>query len=200
MYMKSKSIFIIAIAALVLIGIVGFLLSQKKAPATSNNTITPQVTKEAPTGVMPDFAKAMQGSGEMKCTYDINGVTQTSYIKNGKIRMEITTNGVINNTLMLNKVVYSWASNSKKGFMMDTSSISVSVTPSAGSANYKDMDSVKKDLETYKPTCTNETLADSMFEKPTAVTFTDFSKMMDDIKSKMPANVTIPVGYKAPGQ
>ena len=198
--MNKKIVITTAVIVIILIGVVGYVLSQKKAPVAATNTATPQAMKEEPTGAMPDFVKAMQGSGSVKCTYDVNGVMQTSYIKDGKIRMQITSHGVANNTLMINKVVYSWADNSRTGFMMDTSTLKTTITPATGTPAVKDMDTVKKDMETYKPTCTNETIADSMFEKPTDVTFSDTSKMMDEIKAKIPANVTIPAGYKVPQQ
>lgn len=196
---KKVIITVVIVLALIVGAIIYFSMSKSSSPTRANNT-SEQPTQPPVQNEMPDYVKAMQGAGEVKCTYDVNGVTQTSYIKNGKIRMEITTNGVTTNTLMLNKVVYSWPSNSKKGFMMDTSTLSVSVTPSQQESNYKDMDSLKKDFETYKPTCTHESLADSMFEKPSDVTFTDYGKMMNEMKSKIPSNVTIPEGYKIPGQ
>lgn len=197
----GKKVIIAAIIVLALIAVVGYVLSQKKlAPSTATNTPSTQVTQSAPTEAMPDYVKAMQGSGEVKCTYEVNGVTQTSYIKNGTIRMEITTNGVTNNTLMLDKIVYSWPTNSKTGFMMDTSKITTTITPSPGAQNLKSEDSLKKDLETYHPQCSNESIPDSMFEKPAGVTFSDMSKMMDDIKSKIPANVTLPPGVTIPQQ
>lgn len=197
----GKKVIIAVIIVLALIAVVGYVLSQKKlSPTTATNTPATQVTQAVPTEATPDFMKAMQGSGEVKCTYDVNGVTQTSYIKNGKIRMEITTNGITNNTLMLDKVVYSWPNNSKTGFMMDTTKITTTITPSPGAQNFKSEDSLKQDLQTYHPQCSNESIPDSMFEKPAGVTFSDLSKMMENVKSKIPANVTLPPGVTIPQQ
>jgi Tfp pilus assembly protein PilV len=198
--MNKKILIAIVIVAIILVGFIAYLSTQKKSPATTATTTTPQPTQPALQNAAADFVKAMQGTGSVKCTYSVNGVESTSYIKDGKIKFETTVKGITNNSIMVNKIVYSWATGSKTGFMIDTSTISTTITPGAGTQNYKSVDSIKSDLEGYKPKCSNEAIADSMFEKPTDVTFSDLSKMMNDIKSNIPANVTIPAGYKIPGQ
>lgn len=199
--MNKKLLVAILIVVLILAGIIGYFATQNKKAATTTSTQNNQETQTAPTSATPDFVKAMQGTGSVKCTYTYSDVTTTSYIKDGKIRTEMSAKGVTNNSIMVNKVVYSWATGQKTGMMIDTTAMTAKVTPGAtGTQNYKDVDSLKNDLESYKPQCSNETIADTMFEKPADVTFTDYSKMMQDVKSKIPANVTIPAGYKIPGQ
>ncbi len=198
--MNKKLLVAAVIVILLIAGIVGYTVTQKNKAVTTTTTQN-EVPTKAPTAVTPDFIKAMQGAGSVKCTYSYSDVTTTSYIKDGKIRSEVTAKGVTNNSIMVNKVVYSWVTGQKTGIMMDTTVLTASITPGAtGAKNYKDADSLKSDLENYKPQCSNEAIPDSIFEKPAGVTFTDYSKMMQDIKSKMPANVTIPAGYKVPAQ
>lgn len=197
--MNKKLLVAVLIVILLIAGVVGYFATQNKKAATTTSTQNTAPTQTAPTEATPDFVKAMQGAGSVKCTYTYSDVTTTSYIKDGKIRTEMTAKGVTNNSIMTNKIVYSWATGSKTGIMIDTTALTSSVTPGAtGAQNYKDAESLKNDLTNYKPQCSNEPIADSMFEKPTGVTFTDYSKMMQDIKSKIPANVTIPQGYKVP--
>jgi hypothetical protein len=199
--MNKKLLVAILIVVLISAGIVGYFTTQNKKAATTTSTQNNQQAQTAPTAAIPDFVKAMQGAGSVKCTYTYSDVTTTSYIKDGKVRTEMTSKGVTNNSIMVNKVVYSWATGQKTGMMIDTTVLTASVTPGAtGTPSYKDLDSLKNDLESYKPQCSNEVIADPMFEKPAGVTFTDYSKMMQDIKSKIPANVTIPQGYKVPAQ
>lgn len=198
--MNKKLLVAAVIVILLIAGIVGYTVTQKNKAVTTTTTQN-EVPTKAPAAVTPDFVKAMQGAGSVKCTYSYSDVTTTSYIKDGKIRSEVTAKGVTNNSIMVNKVVYSWATGQKTGIMMDTTVLTSSITPGeTGAKNYKDADSLKSDLENYKPQCSNEAIPDSIFEKPAGVTFTDYSKMMQDIKSKMPANVTIPQGYKVPAQ
>lgn len=197
--MNKKLLVAALIVILLIAGIVGYMATQNKKSATTTSAQNNQGNQTAPTAATPDFVKAMQGAGSVKCTYTYSDVTTTSYIKDGKIRTEMTAKGVTNNSIMANKIVYSWANGAKTGIMIDTSALTATVTPGAtGTQNYKDADSLKNDLENYKPQCSNEAIADAMFEKPQGVTFTDYSKMMQDIKSKIPANVTIPQGYKVP--
>lgn len=198
--MNKKVLVAIAIVALLLIGIGAYLMSQKKSATTTSNTPNTQVTQTPPKDTTPDFVKAMQGTGSVKCTYTNSDITTTTYIKDGKVRAESVVKGVTNNSIMVNKVVYLWMNNAKTGYMIDTSAVTTTVTPPAGGQNYKSIDSLKSELETYKPQCSTETIADSLFDKPAGVTFTDMSKLMNDIKSKIPANVTIPAGYQVPTQ
>ena len=199
--MNKKLLVAGLIVILLIAGIVGYMVTQNKKAVTTTNTQQQQPTQAAPTAATPDFVKALQGTGSVKCTYTYSDMTTTSYIKDGKIRTEMTTKGTTNNSIMMNKVVYSWVTGQKTGIMIDTNAMTASVTPGAtGGPNYKDADSLKSELINYKPQCSNEVISDSMFEKPAGVTFTDYSKMMQDIKSKMPANVTIPQGYKVPTQ
>lgn len=197
--MNKKLLTAVIIVILILIGIAGYLVSQNKKSVTTSNTPSVEPSQQAPTVVAPDFMKALQGSGSVKCTYVYEGVTGTTYIKNGKVRFEGTTQGVTNNSLMIDKIVYTWANGAKTGYMIDTAAISASVTPQQGQ-NYQSLDKIKSDLTNYKPQCSNEPIADSMFEKPTGVTFQDMSKIMNEFKSKIPANVSIPQGYKVPAQ
>ena len=195
--MNKKLLVAALIVILLIAGVVGYFATQNKKAATTTAPENSQTaTQQAPTEATPDFVKAMQGAGSVKCTYTYSDVTTTSYIKDGKIRTEMTAKGVTNNSIMANKIVYSWETGQKTGIMMDTTALTVSVTPGAtNTQNYKDADSLKNDLMNYKPQCSNEAISDAMFEKPTGVTFTDYSKMMQDVKSKIPANVTIPEGY-----
>ncbi len=197
--MNKKLLVAVLIVILLIAGIIGYFVTQNKKAVTTSSTQNAAPTQAAPTAATPDFVKALQGAGSVKCTYTYSDVTTTSYIKDGKIRTEMAARGTTNNSIMMNKVVYSWVTGQKTGIMIDTAVMTASVTPGAnGAQSYKDAESLKNDLTNYKPQCSNEPIADSMFEKPTGVTFTDYSKMMQDIKSKIPANVTIPQGYKVP--
>lgn len=166
---------------------------------TANNPTSTQPTNVESSDI-PEFVKAIQGSGSVKCTYNYEGAATTTYIKNGKVRYETNANGAISNGIVVDKTMYSWVNGQKTGFMMDLSSFAGNITPSPGQPSVKDVTSIRADLEAYKPNCMGETISDSMFEKPSGITFSDYSKMMQDVKSKMPANVTIPEGYQIPNQ
>lgn len=204
---------IIAVALIViLLAIGGFLFlgsrgtknqtAQKVPNGQSTQAPVQNVNNQAPVqNVMPQVVKALQGSGSVKCTYLINAVTATSYIKNGKVRYELGISGKQSNTIIKDKIVYSWLEGSNTGTMMDTTNLSVSKTPgNTGTSEVKDLDSYKTSLENYHPDCSTQAVDDSIFEKPAGVTFTDLTKMMENMKSQIPANVTVPAGYKIPGQ
>lgn len=197
--MNSKLLIAIGIVGLIIVGIVVFSFNKKSTPSTTSDTTQTQQTQESPGESMAEYIKAFEGNGSVKCTYNYEGTTGLTYIKNGKVRFEATANGTTSNSIMVDKVVYSWQSGQKTGMMMDTSKLTASVTPGEPQ-QYKSPDDIKKDLQTYKPQCVSENIPDSMFEKPADVTFTDISKMMQDVKSKIPANVTIPQGFEIPQQ
>lgn len=197
--MNKKIIIAIIIVVLLLLGIIGYMMMGKKSlPSTTTVNPTASVTNAVVQDVVPDFKKALEGSGSMKCTLTKGETTGTTYIKNGKVRFEGTIQGANNNTIMVDKIVYSWVTGAKTGFMIDTSAVA-SITPPAGATNnYQGVYKMKTEFDTYKPQCTNQEVADSLFEKPADVTFTDMGKTLKDMKSQIPANVTIPAGVKIP--
>ena len=192
---------LIAGAALViLIGVGAYLKFGNKVPASPLQK-TEQTAKTTMGESFPDmYTKAMSGNGSLKCTFSGETVTGTSYIKGGMVRLDSTspTTNKQSHTILKNKVIWSWNDGEATGFTMDTTAIQAQITGTVQQMSKPE--DIQKQIEANKPACAQVEVADSLFVAPTTVKFTDYTKMMEDLKSRIPANVTIPAGYKMPGQ
>lgn len=199
--MKSKTFIIPAavVALFVAIGGLVFFSTREKTPESSSVQTTQIPTQK---NLPVDYLKALQGTGSVKCTYTANNSTVTTYIKDGNVRVEMTgSEGEKTNSLVVNKIAYIWQEGQGTGMMYDTSVITPEATETTEAPrSYKDADAIKHDLDSYHPTCTSESAPDSLFDKPTDITFTNMSKMMDQMKSRIPTGVTPPTGYQTPNQ
>ena len=175
--MKNKTPLFV-ILGLVLLGVAAFYFMQQKG------SVSPL------TGSPADiFSNALTGSGSVKCEYkDQEGQTVTAYVKGGKIRTEMMggTQGNMN-FIMRDQMMYSWNQGTKEGFVYKVPEVTGTPdeTETPDQSGAKD---VKADLEQYKESCTNTSVADSVFEVPADVNLVDYSKMMQDSMKQIPDN------------
>lgn len=138
------------------------------------------------------FSNALTGSGSVSCEYtDAQGQIVKAYVKNGKIRTDMTggTQGNMS-FIMRDKTMYSWKQGTNEGFAYKIPEVTgtqdqsdVQITPGQTGT-----DDIKANIEQYKESCVNGSVDDSMFELPTDVNFTDYSTMMQDATKQIPAD------------
>lgn len=165
------------IVGVILIAAIGYFVVMNKGSLSSN-----------PTDVVNN---ALTGSGSVKCEYtDEEGRQITAYVKGEKMRTEIVggTEGSMS-MIYKDKTSWTWDNTKKQGMMFKAPEVTpaegkevTEVTPAT-----QDSDEVKAQLEKYKESCKNQTLADSMFDPPTDVTFQDYSQMMKQQMNTVPA-------------
>ncbi len=190
----NKKILIAGAAVLVLLlGVGGFLLFVKKNVEKQEVVMQPQQKQETEMqGANPVkdlFAKALQGNSSIKCTYTNESGTGTFYVKNGMMRMETQVAGKNASMIFKKPYVYSWQEGSTQGMKMDTSQTAPTGTQQK---QYTSPEDVQANLDKYRPNCSEESVADSMFELPSNVTFSDLSETMKNVMQKMPSGVMIP--------
>lgn len=199
--MNKKVLIGVSVLVFILVlGIIGFLVLGNTKETTSSkiqNTQEQSTVAEKAPNIAEMFANAMTGNTSLKCTFSGSNATGTSYVKQGKVRLDsISSNDKMAHVIFKDKIVWSWNEGETTGIMMDTSTMQPNVTGEP--AQVTKPEDIQKQIEENQPQCSQENVDDSMFEAPTNVEFTDYSKMMNDIKSKMPANVTIPANISIP--
>lgn len=139
-------------------------------------------------------ANALSGNGSVKCEYDEDGRHIVAYIKGSMMRTDIT-GGEEGSMSMIYKDNTSWTWNpdTKEGMMFTAPEI----TPMEGEevvteeevnvAMPDDTEAMKAEIEKYKDSCKSESIADSLFEAPSDITFMDYSQMMEQQMQNLPA-------------
>lgn len=171
--MKSNKLILI-IALVVLIAGAGFLYF--KSSGSSLNPLSQDPMK--------DMEKAISGSGSVKCEFvDEEGRNITSYVKDGKIRVD-STGGVDEeerSMIFKGENIWTWDVVSKQGFTMSVpeddpeSDIEATEGDTGQEEALSERDKIQSEIEKYKESCKNESISDSLFEAPSDVTFQDMS-------------------------
>jgi hypothetical protein len=130
------------------------------------------------------------GNKGMKCVYEMNGQTVTTYVKGDKVRTEgVQTEGNSVDGMMISdgEWMYTWDSVSKKGTKMNIKQIE----EMAGDDMTKEVESdeipedmqveIEKMEDEFAAKCSNEKINDSMFVPPTDVEFTDMTQGIDEM-------------------
>lgn len=172
--MKNKQpLIIVAVVIIVLLG-AWFLFMRGGA----SNPLSPQTPQE-------QIENALTGSGSVMCEYTTDtGETVTAYVKDGKIRTDMTggPEGSVS-FLLVDKMSYTWNQDTKEGMQY----MIPDVTPGEEVEVDETMESETPDandfqdqIEQYKESCTNQNVDDSMFVVPADVNFVDYSMMMQE--------------------
>lgn len=205
---KSSSKTILIIVVLVIVVILGaggyyFLskgkqLKQTASDVAKQNTVPTQPANESMINSIKD---ALMGSQSLQCTFtDEQGRQIVSYIKSGAIRSDFTAPDPKQSGSMIykDKKMYFW--NGTQGTVMsfDMMATSESMTPpekesQTSQANGQSPNDFVQELEKYKESCKQDTVADTIFVPPTNVKFNDISAMMNNVKQMMPSGV-MPTG------
>jgi hypothetical protein len=189
----NKNLLIIGAIVLV-VAIGGYLLLNKGANPLSQ-TSSPQNAEQQANMII----KAFEGSGSVKCTYEDESGSFTTYIKNGKVRVESSGSeeGKNGNVIMKNDTLWTWETGSSEGFMMKNVSQNQD-DPNVPEEDKMTAEEIRNEIEQNQAQCMNENIQDSMFDPPANVVFQDFSAMMEEVQTQMPKDFELPEGVELP--
>lgn len=176
---------VVIIGALLLLGVIGYVFTQK----SSNSALT-SGAKNAVTSPFTSIQDALSKSLSLQCTFtDDKGRETKTYIKAGAVRTDYTgsTTDESGSMIMKDKKIYTWTNSKKEGFMMEVPE--VKATPSQTTTTTSDKTANPADalamIEKYKDSCKPGTVADSLFTPPSDIKFADYSSMMKDLQKTM---------------
>lgn len=187
--MKKNLIIILALVVLALVvvvagGIVIFSSKSKQGEETippiqpgkeSALIEEPTTTEELETKTEEPAANLLTGS--YRCTYTIEeGMKVTTYVKNGKMRTEISLPGDDNNiALYIDDKIYQWSEKEKQGFFMP-----VEEAKNQPGTEIQAPDEYLYEIKNkYKLDCNDIDLSDSLFTLPEDIEFQDLSQILN---------------------
>nr|MBP7859637.1 hypothetical protein [Patescibacteria group bacterium] len=192
---KKIILAIATLLVLLLVGGGGFVFMSKKVVAPQNGQITPmeKTTKGEDTNSISGTIYDLLNLGKsLKCTYDYNldenKTSGTTYISGKKMRGDFEI--VMGETKIKNYMIsdgdyfYSWADNSKTGTKMK---INATENPQQEQATENQNVNIKTAQEKYDYKCENWIVDETMFQLPNGITFTDFSTVLENMKSGKPS-------------
>lgn len=158
-----------------------FLFSRSRSKTKDTSSQAAQTEQAAPTATnamqKQSLKNLMSMSSNQMCTFQDNetGSAGTMYIGSGKVRGDftgkMTSTTVTSHMIATGQEVYMWMDGQKTGFKMTMSAME---TPQASVSNTVDLNR----QVAYE--CSPQTPDASLFAIPTTVTFTDYSKMMQN--------------------
>lgn len=179
----KKNLVIILVAVIIVIGGVVFISSKSKQ---GEEIISP--TQLAEESMLDEESISSEESqinsldslsleGSYQCVYTIEeGLKVITYVKNGKMRTEITLEGGDTNiSLYADNKVYQWSDKEKQGIFM-----SVEEAKNQQGTEIENPDEYLKEIKVkYQPDCKNIDLDDSLFIAPKDVRFQDLSQLLN---------------------
>ena len=194
----NKLIPVVLVVLLLLVGGGIYLATQTKKETPKENNTNVKNQQEGKEDVFTSIKDALSKSLSLECTYkDEDGIETKTYVKAGAVRVDATKAGggdeAYSQVIFKDNKMYSWNPMTKKGIMFELKPVEVS--PSAQKETGDDKgESFLADLEKYKDSCKPAVVADSLFTPPSDVSFEDFSKMMESVKTNIPQN-GVPSGF-----
>lgn len=173
------------VAGIVIIAGIYFAMSKKSSDTQLNGDSNTSTENNESGGLFSSIKDAMQKGVVLKCEYtDEDGQSSIAYIKGDKVKSVISNpsdNSGPNNFLMLDNSMYMWSTSTNQGFVIkvdeQTMEKSKQQTQGLENADKATNTDILGTLETYKDRCKPATVSDSEFEKPSNVTFQDFSQL-----------------------
>lgn len=177
--MSTKMKIIVGVVILLVLGIGAFMFMGNSGKSlTQNNGMMGKSSSP-----FSSIQEALSKNLSLQCDVtDPQGHKTVSYIKNGKIRVDITgaTTAENGSVIMRDNKMYFW--NNKGGISME---FNIDELGKQGANSTPDQSGTGQNpqayvdmMEKYKESCKNATVSDSLFEVPTNVKFQDFSEMM----------------------
>lgn len=166
--MNAKVGVLVGVLILIILTTGGFMFFQnmsKPMPGSSSNS--PGSIKDT-----------LMAAGNMECNYtDEDGRQTTAYIKNGKVRANITSSNQNENgsVIFVDNTIYIW--NSQGAFKMQIPEQTLNQDLSQNPALNQKEDLINS-IEKYKQFCKSTNPNDSLFTLPSNLDFKDFSQMM----------------------
>jgi len=173
---KNLPLIIVGAVVLVGLGIGGWMFLGKgkqeaPAPAEVEEETAPAEEEKGFTGKLKD---ALTLGQSMKCTWKQDEDNfATSYIKDSKIRTEVTQAGTKMHSIMADDCNYSWEEGKTQG-------LKICFEPEEEEEEAEEVAPEEATVETpdYEYNCSPAVVSDSMFNPPTSINFMDMSQMM----------------------
>ena len=137
--------------------------------------------KSTQTNVVTSIKDSLSKSVSLECDYtDEQGRKTKSYIKNGAIRSDFTSEDVqeSGSVILNDKKLYVWT-NKKQGFVSEIPEAATTTEEAVKDQGLSQRDGLMADLEKYKQQCKPAVVSDSLFTPPADVEFTDYSQLMN---------------------
>lgn len=174
--MKNQTLIVIG-AVVILLGVGGFLVVNQN----KSKTLVSQETKNESFTSIRD---ALSRSLSLECDFtDEEGNKTKSYIKNGLMRADITSakEGESGSVVIKDKKIYFWNVRGE-GFAM------AMPEENSDDKTNNQANEVIKDVEKYKESCKTASVADSIFDIPSNIKFSDISEIL----KSTPNSATVP--------
>lgn len=186
--MNKTLIIGLSVGAVVIIALGGvFLLNSKDvSQPTSDSTVE---TISDTTNQPKSLRELMSFANNQTCTFkDDEGNSGVVYVANNSMRGDFNSStddsDIKTHTIIKGNDMYLWFDDNKEGFQSSLDSVSSMQMDSKEDASKKTVD-IDKQVD-YD--CESWTVDSKMFELPTTVTFTDYSKMMESAAGMMEEN------------
>lgn len=183
----NKKMVIGIIAALILIGGVSYYaMNRDQENIESSDNSGDAMENKEDSSLFGSIKDAMNKGMSLRCEYsDEQNQTVVAYIKGNSVRTTIEnpkSNESPSNFLMLDSTMYMWpVAGSNQGYMIkvdpETAQKAQDQTKGAENVDKATDTDIVGSLENYKQNCKSSVVADSMFEKPSNITFQDFSQL-----------------------
>ena len=140
---------------------------------TAPSEVSEQAPAEEGKGFVGKLKDALTLGQSMKCTWerDENNFA-TSYIKDSKIRTEVTQAGEKAHSIMVDNCTYTWQEGETQGFKM-------CFEPEEGEEEVVTPEGITAEMPDYEYNCEPAIVPDSMFNPPAEVNFMNMEQMMD---------------------
>jgi hypothetical protein len=186
--MKTKLLALLALGAVAVAAITYYAMNREEDQTVSNSSENAPISQPAQNETNPLFSSirdAMNRGLSLECTFtDQDGQTSISYVKGKNVYTTLKNPSDKNspdNFLLLDQSLYFWQTGSKDGLMV-TVDASTSQKVQEQTKGAEDVDkAINTDIlgaiDRYKSNCKEATVSDSVFKKPTGVTFQNFSEL-----------------------
>jgi hypothetical protein len=177
----SKKFLIVLLAVILLVLVGGYSYSKLKPGKTTINTPNPS----GPSGVFTSIKDALlDKTASFVCEFrEEDESVVKSYIKMGKVRMDVKGKGGEQSSqmLILDKKMYLWDDKTKQGFVYDSTDDQQNQDNQNTFGNQPSPDDYLKLIENYKDYCKISDIDNGLFELPKDIDFTDMADFLKEM-------------------
>ena len=176
------------IVVILILAVVFYYLGQ--SGKTSDQSSSTSIPKTESGNLFTSIKDAMSKSLSLKCEYQVEGIKTTTYIKGDMLRITTeaadaeTGNG---NAIVKDNKMWIWTEGEDEGFLIELTQEDVVVEEQEAktASDTTSREDVIKEIEKYKDSCSQAVVADSMFNPPADVTFSDLSKFQEQLMEEI---------------
>ena len=180
---NKKAIYIVILILLVLVG--GFFYTKSKKTSSPGMDLN----LSGDTNIFVSVKDALSKNLTFACEFkDETGVSTTSYIKNGAVRVSsINESGETSEMIFKDNKMYTWDLATKEGIVYDVSDSEDTDADSESVVSTNDKVAAYYNMiDLYKDSCKVTAVSDSYFEIPTDVKFQDMNEFLQNMMNQIP--------------